>query len=89
MHGSHGMLRKTCPFEESSRTPFIISGGQPRYASRKNGRLPVLSHHVDIAPTGLNALAEQRPQPLRDCEAGVDEGHMISSRLRYVREYRR
>lgn len=45
MHGSHGMLRKICPFEESIRTPFIISGGVPRYPPWKNGRLPVLSNH--------------------------------------------
>ena len=51
MHGSHGMLRKVCPFEESIRTPFLISGCQPRYAPWKVGRLPVLSNHVDIAPT--------------------------------------
>ena len=61
MHGSHGMFRKVCPYEESIRTPFIISGGQPRYAPWKNGRLPVLSNHVDIAPTTLGLCGIRKP----------------------------
>lgn len=61
MHGSHGMFRKICPYEESIRTPFIISGGVPRYAPWKNGRLPVLSNHVDIAPTTLGLCGIRKP----------------------------
>jgi hypothetical protein len=37
--------------EESIRTPFLISGGLQRYQGWKNGRMPALSNHVDIAPT--------------------------------------
>lgn len=61
MHGSHGMLRKICPFEESIRTPFIISGGQPRYQPWGTGRMPVVSNHVDIAPTTLGLCGIQKP----------------------------
>lgn len=62
MHGSHGMLRKVCPYEESIRTPFILSGAQPRYAPYRNGRLPVLSNHVDIAPTTLGLCGIRKPE---------------------------
>lgn len=61
MHGSHGMFRKICPYEESIRTPFIISGGVPSYAPWKTGRLPVLSNHVDIAPTTLGLCNIPKP----------------------------
>ncbi|HTB13454.1 MAG TPA: sulfatase [Bryobacteraceae bacterium] len=62
MHGSHGMFRKICPYEESIRTPFILSGGVPRYSPWKNGRLPVLSNHVDIAPTTLGLCGIRKPE---------------------------
>jgi arylsulfatase A-like enzyme len=42
MHGSHGLYEKTNPYEESMRTPMIISGGQPRYDGWKTGRVPAL-----------------------------------------------
>lgn len=61
MHGSHGIFRKTNPFEESIRVPFIISGEQPRYLGRSNGRQPVLLNHVDIAPTTLGLCGIKKP----------------------------
>ncbi len=61
MHGSHGMYRKTNPYEESIRTPMILSGGQPRYNGWKVGRLPVLANHVDIAPTTLGLCHIAKP----------------------------
>ncbi len=61
MHGSHGMLRKICPFEESIRTPYIISGGQPRYQPWATGRMPVVSNHVDLAPTTLGLCGIPKP----------------------------
>jgi arylsulfatase A-like enzyme len=61
MHGSHGMYRKTNPYEESIRTPMILSGGQARYHGWKNGRPPVVSNHVDIAPTTLGLCNIQKP----------------------------
>ena len=71
MHGSHGMLRKICPFEESIRTPFIISGGQPRYQPWQTGRMPVVSNHVDIAPTTLGLCGIRKP----DWMEGTDLSH--------------
>jgi arylsulfatase A-like enzyme len=60
MHGSQGMYRKTNPYEESIRVPFILSGGQARYEGWKNGRSETMMNHVDIAPTSLG-LAGIRP----------------------------
>ncbi|WP_321473709.1 sulfatase [uncultured Paludibaculum sp.] len=61
MHGSQGMYRKTNPFEESIRIPFIISGEIPRYQGRKVGRLPAVLNHVDIAPTTLGLCGIRKP----------------------------
>ena len=61
MHGSHGMLRKTNPYEESVRVPFIMSGLQSRYDYRAGSRLPLLVNHVDIAPTSLGLCGIQKP----------------------------
>lgn len=52
MHGSHGMLRKTNPYEESIRVPFIIGGGGSRYAGRF-GKVHIPVNHVDLGPTSL------------------------------------
>jgi arylsulfatase A-like enzyme len=71
MHGSQGMFRKTNPYEESIHTPMIISGGVPRYQGWKNGRLPVLANHVDIAPTTLGLCGIPKP----DWMEGVDLSH--------------
>lgn len=62
MHGSQGMFRKTNPFEESIRIPFILSGEQPRYLNRANGRQPVLLNHLDIAPTSLGLCGLAKPK---------------------------
>jgi arylsulfatase A-like enzyme len=71
MHGSHGMLRKTCPYEESIRTPFLMSGGIPRPPAIKVGRQPVVSNHVDIAPTTLGLCGIKKP----DWMEGTDLSH--------------
>ena len=71
MHGSHGMYRKTNPFEESIRIPFIIGGEVPRYEGRLNGRFPVLLNHVDIAPTTLGLCGLPKPAWM----AGTDYSH--------------
>lgn len=52
MHGSHGQFRKTSPWEESIRVPFIIGGHTPRYANQ-SGYQNVPINHVDIGPTSL------------------------------------
>lgn len=71
MHGSHGMFRKTNPYEEAIRTPMILSGGLPVYEGWKNGRKPVLSNHVDIAPTTLGLCGIKKPDWMR----GTDYSH--------------
>ena len=53
MHGSQGLFRKTNPYEESIRVPFIIAGEKQRYNGRKVGVFPLPMNHVDIAPTTL------------------------------------
>jgi arylsulfatase A-like enzyme len=52
MHGSHGMFRKTNPWEESIRIPCLVSGLRTAYAHRR-GRVTAPINHVDIAPTTL------------------------------------
>jgi len=61
MHGSHGMYRKTNPYEESLRIPFLISGEIPRYQGRRTGRPAPLLNHVDIAPTTLGLCGLPKP----------------------------
>jgi arylsulfatase A-like enzyme len=60
MHGAHGQFRKTSPWEESIRIPFIVGGLQPRYGGR-GGRLPFPVNHVDIAPTTLGLCGIDPP----------------------------
>lgn len=73
MHGSHGQFRKTTPYEEAVRVPFIISGEQPMgYERRGCGKAPgVLINHVDIAPTTLGLCGIPTP----DWMTGVDYSH--------------
>lgn len=64
MHGSHGQFRKTSPWEESVRIPFIV-GGAPRF-QQPGCRLPEhLINHVDIAPTTLGLCGLQVPEWMR------------------------
>ncbi|MEZ4862917.1 MAG: sulfatase [Caldilineaceae bacterium] len=60
MHGSHGQFRKTSPWEESIRVPFIMGGHVPRYANQA-GYLPVPINHVDIGPTSLGLCGIEPP----------------------------
>lgn len=60
MHGAHGQFKKTAPWEEAIRVPFLIGGLQPRYEGR-TGRLPYLINHVDIAPTTLGLCGIEPP----------------------------
>lgn len=71
MHGSHGLFHKTCPYEEAIRTPFIISGSIPRPPALKVGRRPVISNHVDIAPTTLGLCGIPKPTWMK----GTDLSH--------------
>lgn len=60
MHGSHGQFRKSCPWEEAIRIPFIIGG--PARGTRSE---PLADHplnHVDIAPTTLGLCGIAPPE---------------------------
>ena len=61
MHGSQGRFRKTNPFEESVRIPFLIAGEQMRYNGRATARVPTLLQTVDIAPTTLGLCGIRPP----------------------------
>jgi arylsulfatase A-like enzyme len=61
MHGSQGMFRKTNPYEESIRVPFLIGGEIPRYEGRQIGSSSALINHVDIAPTTLGLCGIAKP----------------------------
>jgi arylsulfatase A-like enzyme len=50
---------------------MLLSGGRPVYNSWKNGRKPVLSNHVDIAPTTLGLCGITKPDWMR----GTDYSH--------------
>lgn len=60
MHGSHGQWRKTSPWEESVRVPFIIGG--PSRDHQLAHRLDDLVNQVDLAPTTLGLCGLPVPQ---------------------------
>ena len=66
MHGSHGQFRKTNPWEESIRVPFIIGGHVPQYANQ-GGRLPVPDQPCGHRPDHAGSLRHRR--------AGLDGGN--------------
>ena len=69
MHGSHGMFRKTNPYEESIRIPFIVSGESPmRYDNHGAGNVPGMMNHVDIAPTTLGLCGIAKPAWMQGCD---------------------
>ena len=59
-HGSQGQFRKTAPWEESIRVPFIIGGGLSRYP-HLNQRTSAPLNHVDVAPTTLGLCGIEKP----------------------------
>jgi len=76
LHGSHGQFKKTAPWEEAIRVPFIVGGLHPRYEGR-TGRLPYPINHVDIAPTTLGLCGIDAPGWMR----GHDySGYRLSER---------
>ena len=78
MHGSQGQFRKTAPWEEAIRIPFIIGGLQGRDGGRGGTpRVPV--NHVDIAPTTLGLCGIDKP----DWMQGTDlSGYRMPGRER-------
>lgn len=71
MHGSHGQFRKTGPYEEAIRVPFIISGEHPFYDGRKTGICTAPVNHIDIAPTALKLCGIEVPEWMK----GTDYSH--------------
>ena len=70
-HGSHGLFRKSNPYEESIRIPFILGGGVPFYRDRV-GSCDAPLNHLDIAPTLLGLCGVEAPPEM----AGHDfSGH--------------
>jgi len=65
MHGSHGLFRKTNPYEESVKVPFIISGCRPYYDGWKAGNSTNPINHVDIAPTSLGLCGIEAPKEMQ------------------------
>jgi arylsulfatase A-like enzyme len=75
MHGSQGQFRKTSPYEESIRIPFIVrpatGPGEVDGPSRMSG---VPLNHVDIAPTTLGLCGLEIPAWME----GTDYSHVIT-----------
>jgi arylsulfatase A-like enzyme len=59
-HGSHGLSKKTNPYEESIRVPLIISAAQMVYGTRV-GKCDAPLNHVDLAPTTLGLCGIEKP----------------------------
>jgi arylsulfatase A-like enzyme len=77
LHGSHGQYKKTLPYEESIRIPFIISGEVSFYNGRKTGKSQAMVNHVDIAPTTLGLCGIDKPEWME----GTDfSGHRLAFR---------
>ena len=67
LHGSHGLFRKSAPWEEAVRIPCLLAGGAVR--TRANARrVSCAINHVDLAPTtlGLCGLPAPPGMPGRD-----------------------
>jgi len=65
MHGSHGYVRKSSPWEEAVRIPFIV---RPAGGACVQAETDVPLNHVDIAPTTLGLCDIDAP----DWMAGSD-----------------
>ncbi|MDD3242559.1 MAG: sulfatase [Eubacteriales bacterium] len=65
MHGSQGMFRKTNPYEEAIRVPFIISGCNFKYDHYGFGERLYPVNHVDIAPTTLSLCGLPIPEGMQ------------------------
>lgn len=78
MHGSHGQFRKSCPWEESIRIPFIVGG--PSRPVGVAGTTSVPLNHVDIAPTTLGLCGIRKPDGMAGCNyAPLVQGGTLSA----------
>jgi arylsulfatase A-like enzyme len=75
MHGSHGQFRKTSPWEEAVRIPFVAYRWAGRYEMR-HGFLPAPVNHVDVAPTSHGLCGIDVPEGMRgtDYSAAIMRG---------------
>src|SRR5688572_14195410 len=76
MHGSHGQWRKTNPWEESIRIPFIVGGPSREHQASARPDYPI--NHVDIAPTTLGLCGLTPPSSME----GTDYAPLITRPLR-------
>ncbi len=70
MHGSHGYVRKSSPWEEAVRIPFIV---QPAGGQRAHPATDAPLNHVDIAPTTLGMCGIDIPVWMK----GTDFSHYV------------
>ncbi len=78
LHGSHGQFRKTAPWQEAVRIPFIMCHARRRYGHR-HGLQNVPINHVDIAPTSLGLCGIEPPEWM----VGTDySGRFVAGRER-------
>ncbi|MFX0098427.1 MAG: sulfatase, partial [Candidatus Hodarchaeota archaeon] len=74
MHGSHGHFRKTTPYEESIRIPFIIGGSKSIvYEKAGDSLIDAMMNNVDIAPTTLGICGIEIPDEMD----GIDYSHYV------------
>ena len=69
MHGSHGYVRKSSPWEEAIRIPFIV---QPAGGVRARNETDVPLNHVDIAPTTLGLCGIAPPAWMAGTDLSYD-----------------
>ncbi len=74
MGGSHGQFRKSAPWEEAIRVPFIVGGPTQEHQWYEKARADSVLNHVDVAPTTLGLCGVAVPEWMR--------GYDYSGRLR-------
>ena len=65
MHGSHGLILKCVPYEESIRIPLLIGTASTRFRLRANCDAPSLLNHVDLPVTTLGLCGIDAPDWMR------------------------
>ena len=66
-HGSHGMFRKSNPYEESIRIPLLIARASPELTDPSDVCDSVVNH-VDVAPTTLGLCGISPPPRMVGCD---------------------
>lgn len=76
-HGSHGMFRKSNPYEESVRIPCIVGGTSYCQEVGGAGRSDAVFNHVDFAPTALGLCGIDKPAHMK----GVSYAHLCDAKI--------